>query len=88
MFACHPELNCEATPCDGFFFFLRFLLSSSLHVPLIPRIISLMFAHFGSFSLCRCAGARLIFTPMRENEAFILVGAEQFAEPEGYAARC
>ena len=29
--------------------------------------------------------ARLIFTPMRENEAFVLVGAEQFAEPRGYA---
>ena len=29
--------------------------------------------------------ARLIFTPMVENEAFVLVGAEQFAEPRGYA---
>jgi poly(ADP-ribose) glycohydrolase len=29
--------------------------------------------------------ARLIFTPMRGNEAFVLVGAEQFAEPRGYA---
>jgi hypothetical protein len=29
--------------------------------------------------------ARLIFTPMLGDEAFILVGAEQFAEPEGYA---
>jgi len=29
--------------------------------------------------------ARLIFPRMRENEAFILCGAEQFAEPAGYA---
>jgi len=29
--------------------------------------------------------ARLVFTPMLEDEAFILCGAEQFAEPGGYA---
>lgn len=29
--------------------------------------------------------ARLVFTPMNDNEAFILIGAEQFALPQGYA---
>jgi poly(ADP-ribose) glycohydrolase len=29
--------------------------------------------------------ARLVFTPMLDDEAFILCGAEQFAAPEGYA---
>jgi hypothetical protein len=29
--------------------------------------------------------ARLVFTPMLANEAFILCGAEQFALPRGYA---
>ena len=29
--------------------------------------------------------ARLVFTPMLANEAFILCGAEQFAMPRGYA---
>ena len=28
--------------------------------------------------------ARLVFTPMQDDEAFILIGAEQFALPQGY----
>eukprot|EP01043_Picozoa_sp_COSAG02_P055084 COSAG02_NODE_6336_length_3642_cov_3.835338_2_plen_179_part_00 len=30
--------------------------------------------------------ARLVFTPMNDNEAFVLIGAEQFAVPQGYGA--